>query len=62
MGKHSSLEKFPLVMGREMVSVSGLKNSPNAALRLAQKDLVVVMNRDQPDTTDRRIDARRSTV
>lgn len=33
----------------EMVSVSGLKNNPSAALRLAQKDLVVVMNRDQPD-------------
>lgn len=33
----------------EVVSVSGLKNNPSAALRLAQKDLVVVMNRDQPD-------------
>ena len=33
----------------EMVSVSGLKNNPSAALRLAQKDVVVVMNRDQPD-------------
>ncbi|MBK7003039.1 MAG: UPF0175 family protein [Rhodoferax sp.] len=33
----------------EMVNVSGLKNNPTAALRLAQKDLVVVMNRDQPN-------------
>ena len=33
----------------EVVNVSGLKNNPSVALRMAHKDLVVVMNRDQPD-------------
>ena len=33
----------------EVVNVSGLKNTPSVALRMAHKDLVVVMNRDQPD-------------
>jgi predicted HTH domain antitoxin len=31
------------------VNVSGLKNNPSEALRNARDDLVVVMNRDQPD-------------
>ena len=33
----------------EIINVSGLKNNPTAALRKAQTDLVVVMNRDHPD-------------
>jgi len=33
----------------EVVNVSGLKNNPSDALRRARKDLVVVMNRDEPD-------------
>ncbi|MFA5685205.1 MAG: UPF0175 family protein [Lysobacteraceae bacterium] len=33
----------------ESVNVSGLKNNPTQALRKAQKDVVVVMNRDRPD-------------
>jgi len=33
----------------EAVNVSGLKNNPSEALRLAQKDVVVVMNRNTPD-------------
>ena len=33
----------------EAVNVSGLKNNPSEALRLARRDVVVVMNRDQPD-------------
>ena len=33
----------------EVVNVSGLKNNPSEALRLARSDLVVVMNRDRPD-------------
>ena len=33
----------------EVVNVSGLKNNPSEALRKARKDLVVVMNRDEPD-------------
>ena len=33
----------------EVVNVSGLKNNPSEALRLARKDVVVVMNRDTPD-------------
>jgi predicted HTH domain antitoxin len=33
----------------EVVNVSGLKNNPSEALRKARKDVVVVMNRDQPD-------------
>ena len=33
----------------EAVNVSGLKNNPSEALRLAQRDVVVVMNRDRPD-------------
>jgi predicted HTH domain antitoxin len=33
----------------ETVNVSGLKNNPSEALRLAHKDLVVVMNRDTPE-------------
>lgn len=32
-----------------VVNVSGLKNNPSEALRSARDDLVVVMNRDQPD-------------
>ena len=36
-------------MGMETVHVSGLKNNPSEALRLAHKDVVVVMNRDKPD-------------
>ena len=31
------------------VNVSGLKNNPSEALRMAHDDLVLVMNRDQPD-------------
>lgn len=33
----------------EAVNVSGLKNNPSEALRLARRDVVVVMNRDKPD-------------
>jgi predicted HTH domain antitoxin len=33
----------------ETVNVSGLKNNPSEALRLARRDVVVVMNRDTPD-------------
>ena len=33
----------------EVVNVSGLKNNPSEALRMARKDVVVVMNRDTPD-------------
>lgn len=33
----------------ETVNVSSLKNNPSAALRMAQHDVVVVMNRDRPD-------------
>lgn len=33
----------------ETVNVSGLKNNPSEALRLARHDVVVVMNRDRPD-------------
>ncbi len=32
----------------EAVNVSGLKNNPSEALRLARRDVVVVMNRDRP--------------
>ncbi len=32
------------------VNVSGLKNNPSEALRMAQDDLVLVMNRNEPDT------------
>ncbi len=34
----------------ETVSVSSLKNNPSVALRAAQHDVVVVMNRDRPNT------------
>ena len=34
----------------EAVNVSGLKNNPSEALRLAQRDVVVVMNRNTPET------------
>lgn len=33
----------------EVVNVSGLKNNPSEALRLAHRDVVVVMNRNAPD-------------
>lgn len=33
----------------EAVNISGLKNNPSEALRMAHRDLVVVMNRDRPD-------------
>ena len=33
----------------QTVNVSSLKNNPSVALRSAKNDLVVVMNRDQPD-------------
>lgn len=33
----------------EAVNVSGLKNNPSEALRMARRDVVVVMNRDKPD-------------
>ena len=33
----------------QTVNVSGLKNNPSEALRSARDDVVVVMNRDQPD-------------
>ena len=33
----------------QTVNVSSLKNNPGEALRSARNDLVVVMNRDQPD-------------
>lgn len=32
------------------VNVSGLKNNPSEALRNAKKEIVLVMNRDQPDS------------
>jgi predicted HTH domain antitoxin len=31
------------------VNVSGLKKNPSEALRMAQEDLVLVMNRNEPD-------------
>lgn len=31
------------------VNVSGLKHNPGAALRMAHEDLVLVMNRNEPD-------------
>lgn len=31
------------------VNVSGLKNNPSEALRMAREDMVLVMNRNQPD-------------
>ena len=42
---------IPKSKGNHMhtVNVSGLKNNPSEALRNARDDLVVVMNRDQPD-------------
>jgi prevent-host-death family protein len=36
-------------MGMETVNVSGLKNNPSEALRLAHRDIVIVMNRNVPD-------------
>jgi predicted HTH domain antitoxin len=33
----------------ETVNVSGLKNNPSEALRLAHRDIVIVMNRNVPD-------------
>ena len=33
----------------QTVNVSSLKNNPSVALRSAKNDLVIVMNRDQPD-------------
>jgi predicted HTH domain antitoxin len=33
----------------DVVNVSSLKNNPSEALRKARKDLVLVMNRDEPD-------------
>ena len=33
----------------QVVNVSGLKNNPSEALRNARDDVVVVMNRDQPE-------------
>jgi len=41
----------------EAVNVSGLKNNPSEALRMAQRDVVVVMNRDRPDALMVGIDA-----
>ena len=32
-----------------VVNVSGLKNNPSEALRSARENVVVAMNRDQPD-------------
>ncbi|MEE9303133.1 MAG: UPF0175 family protein [Thiotrichaceae bacterium] len=32
------------------VNVSGLKNNPSEALREAKKDIVLVMNRNEPDS------------
>ena len=32
------------------VNVSGLKNNPSEALRMAHEDMVLVMNRNEPDT------------
>ncbi|SMG63143.1 [weak similarity to] protein belonging to Uncharacterised protein family UPF0175 [methanotrophic bacterial endosymbiont of Bathymodiolus sp.] len=32
------------------VNVSGLKNNPSEALRYSHEDLVLVMNRNEPDT------------
>jgi predicted HTH domain antitoxin len=41
----------------EAVNVSGLKNNPSEALRLAQRDVVVVMNRDKPNALMVGVDA-----
>ncbi|MEW6414085.1 MAG: UPF0175 family protein [Pseudomonadota bacterium] len=41
----------------ETVNVSGLKNNPSEALRLAHRDVVVVMNRNVPDAVMVGIDA-----
>ena len=36
-------------MAMKTVNVSGLKNNPSEALRMAREDLVLVMNRNEPD-------------
>jgi predicted HTH domain antitoxin len=41
----------------DAVNVSGLKNNPSEALRLAQKGVVVVMNRNSPDALMVGVDA-----
>jgi predicted HTH domain antitoxin len=41
----------------EAVNVSGLKKNPSEALRLAQRDVVVVMNRGKPDALMVGVDA-----
>lgn len=49
MALSSSYTGIPGCKTMEAVNVSGLKNNPSEALRLARRDVVVVMNRDQPD-------------
>lgn len=46
---HDSHFIFLSEVGMETVSVSGLKNNPSQALRMAHKGVVLVMNRDKPD-------------
>ncbi len=36
-------------MPMKTVNVSGLKNNPSEALRMAHEDIVLVMNRNEPD-------------
>ena len=40
------------------ISVSGLKNNPAEALRQAKQDVVVVLNRDNPDAVLVGLDAQ----
>lgn len=39
----------PWFIGMKTVNVSGLKNNPSEALRQSHEDMVLVMNRNQPD-------------
>jgi predicted HTH domain antitoxin len=41
---------IPMRKPMKTVNVSGLKNNPSEALRMAHDDLVLVMNRNEPDT------------
>lgn len=47
--RDNTYQIFLQEIGMEAVNVSGLKNNPTEALRLAQRDVVIVMNRNTPD-------------
>lgn len=44
------------------VNVRELKNNPSEALRMAKKDVVVVMNRDKPDALLLHLDEKKMTL